>query len=66
MKIGITINEVLRDFIGQFAYTYNKYIKEIDITNEDVTSFDLIKHFEFEDTNKLNRFRSPSRNFWSR
>ena len=56
MKIGITINEVLRDFIGQFAYTYNKYIKEIDITNEDVTSFDLIKHFEFEDTNKLNRF----------
>lgn len=56
MKIGITINEVLRDFIGQFAYTYNKYIKEIDITNEDVTSFDLIKHFEFEDTTKLNRF----------
>ena len=56
MKIGITINEVLRDFIGQFAYTYNKYIKEIDITNEDVTSFDLIKHFEFEDTIKLNRF----------
>lgn len=56
MKIGITINEVLRDFIGQFAYTYNKYIKEIDITNDDVTSFDLINHFEFEDTTKLNRF----------
>lgn len=56
MKIGITINEVLRDFIGQFAYTYNKYINEIDITNEDVTSFDLINHFEFEDINKLNRF----------
>lgn len=56
MKIGITINEVLRDFIGQFAYTYNKYIKEIDISDEDVTSFDLINHFEFEDSNKLNRF----------
>lgn len=56
MKIGITIDEVLRDFIGQFIYTYNKYIKEIDITNEDVTSFDLINHFEFENINKLNSF----------
>lgn len=56
MKIGITLNEVLRDFIGQFAYTYNKYIKEIDITNEDVTSFDLLNHFEFENQNQLNRF----------
>jgi hypothetical protein len=56
MKIGITINEVLRDFIGQFAYTYNKYIEEIDITQEDVTSFDLIEHFRFDDINKLNRF----------
>jgi len=56
MKIGITINEVLRDFIGQFAYTYNKYIEEIDITNDDITSFDLIDHFKFDDINKLNRF----------
>ncbi len=56
MKIGITINEVLRDFIGQFAYTYNKYIEEIDITQEDVTSFNLIEHFKFDDVIKLNRF----------
>ena len=56
MKIGITINEVLRDFIGQFAYTYNKYIEEIDITNEDITSFNLIDFFKFDDINKLNRF----------
>jgi hypothetical protein len=56
MKIGITINEVLRDFIGQFAYTYNKYIEEIDITNDDVTSFNLIEYFKFDDINKLNRF----------
>jgi hypothetical protein len=56
MKIGITINEVLRDFIGQFAYTYNKYIEEIDITNDDITSFNLIEHFKFDDINKLNRF----------
>lgn len=56
MKIGITINEVLRDFIGQFAYTYNKYIEEIDINNDDITSFNLIEHFKFDDINKLNRF----------
>ena len=65
MKIAISINEVLRDFIGQFIYTYEKYIvpelekdgktySEIEI--EDVTSFNLINHFEFEDINKLNTF----------
>lgn len=56
MKIGITINEVLRDFIGQFIYTYNKYIEETDITHEDVTSFNLLEHFKFDDTNSLNKF----------
>ena len=65
MKIAISINEVLRDFIGQFIYTYEKYIvpelekdgktySEIEI--EDVTSFNLINHFEFEDINKINTF----------
>ena len=65
MKIAISINEVLRDFIGQFIYTYEKYIvpelekdgktySEIEI--EDVTSFNLIDHFEFDDINKLNTF----------
>jgi len=56
MKIGITLNEVLRDFLGQFAYTYNKYISETNVTAEDVTSFDLIKHFPFESVDKLNSF----------
>ena len=65
MKIAISINEVLRDYIGQFIYTYEKYIvpelekdgkkvSEVDI--EDITSFNLIDHFEFEDINKLNTF----------
>ena len=65
MKIAISINEVLRDFIGQFIYTYEKYIvpeleengkvvSEIEI--EDITSFNLMDHFEFEDINKLNTF----------
>ena len=56
MKIGITINEVLRDFIGQLNYTYSKYIEETDITQEDVTSFNLIDFFKFDDINKLNTF----------
>lgn len=56
MKIGISINEVLRDFIGQLTYTYSKYVEEIDITQEDVTSFNLIEYFKFDDINKLNTF----------
>jgi len=56
MKIGITINEVLRDFIGQLNYTYSKYINDTDITEADVTSFNLIEYFKFDDINQLNRF----------
>jgi len=56
MKIGITINEVLRNFIGQLAYTYEKYIGDIDITENDVTNFNLIEFFKFDDINKLNSF----------
>ena len=64
-KVAISINEVLRDFIGQFIYTYDKYIvpelekdgivvPEVEI--EDVTSFNLMDHFRFDDINKLNTF----------
>jgi len=56
MKIGISLNEVLRDFIGQFAYTYNKYVAETDITVKDVISFDLMEFFKFENIDKLNSF----------
>ena len=56
MKIAISINEVLRDFIGQFSYTYNKYIAEINITEKDVTDFDLLKFFKFDNVDKLNSF----------
>jgi hypothetical protein len=65
MKIAISINEVLRDFIGHFIYTYEKYIvpelkekggKVSEIEIEDVTSFNLMDHFEFEDINTLNTF----------
>lgn len=65
MKIGISINEVLRDFIGQFIYTYEKYvIPELEkdgITRDskeihEITSFNLMDHFEFDNINKLNTF----------
>lgn len=59
MKIGISINEVLRDFIGQFIYTYNKYIvpeEPSSITEADVTSFNLLEYFNFESIDKLNSF----------
>ena len=56
MKIGITINEVLRGFISQLAYTYDKYIGPIDITEEDVTDFNLIEFFNFGSIDQLNRF----------
>lgn len=56
MKIGITLNEVLRDYIGQLTYTYQKYIGDTDISEGDVTSSNLIEFFKFEDINKLNSF----------
>lgn len=56
MKIGISINEVLRDFIGQLTYTYDKYIDDSNIIEGDVTNFNLIQFFKFEDINKLNSF----------
>jgi len=56
MKIGITLNEVLRDFIGQFVYTYDRYIGPIEIKENDITNFNLIEFFKFEDINKLNSF----------
>jgi hypothetical protein len=56
MKIGIDINEVLRDFIGQLAYTYEKYIGEVDIDKNPVDSFDLINHFKFKTIDEMNKF----------
>lgn len=59
MKIGITLNEVLRDYISQFAYTYEKYHdtgideeegenqgKQIkfDLKKYPITDFNLMNH----------------------
>jgi len=58
MKIGISINEVLRDTLSQLDYTYSKYIsgKESTVNRDEITSFDLKKHFDFESEKDINRF----------
>jgi hypothetical protein len=55
-RIGISLNEVLRDWIGQFVYTYEKYIGPSNLKEGDVTSFNLLDHFKFESIDDLNRF----------
>ncbi len=56
MKIAISINEVLRSYIEQLVYTYDKYIAPNELTVVDVTNFNLIEFFKFDDINKLNSF----------
>jgi len=56
MKIGISLNEVLRDFLSQFAYTYDKYVEKTDIEVKDITSFNLMDSFHFDSIDKLNSF----------
>ncbi len=55
-RIGITLNEVLRDFIGQLAYTYEKYIGSVDLTEDQIINFDLIEYFKFDTIDKMNKF----------
>jgi hypothetical protein len=57
MKIGITLNEVLRDFLGQLVYTCDKYKKlKGEVKEGDVTTFDLLEYFDFKDKTELNKF----------
>lgn len=56
MKIGISINEVLRDFLSQFDYTYNKYIGKTEVKISDIESFDLTKYYPFESVGRMNTF----------
>jgi hypothetical protein len=55
-RIGITLNEVLRDFLGQLEYTYEKYIGPIELNEETVKSLELLDYFEFKDKEQLNKF----------
>lgn len=56
MIISVSINEVLRDFIGQLIYTYDKYIGEVKVKETDITSFSLNNHFKFETVQDFNKF----------
>ncbi len=49
MKINITLNEVLRDYIGQIEHIYSKYISEYNPEEvKDAKSFNLMERFNFE------------------
>lgn len=57
MRIGISLNEVLRDNIGQFLYTYEKYIKtDTGYQVSDIKSLDFMKYFDFKTVDELNSF----------
>ena len=64
MKIGITIDGVVRDFITKFELVYDKYYPVIDEeTGEnkeierDIKDLNLLSHFEFTGgTKDLNKF----------
>jgi hypothetical protein len=56
MKIGITLNEVVRAYLEQFHHTYQKYKGYVEFEVEDVKSFDLLKYYDFKDKEELNLF----------
>jgi hypothetical protein len=54
-QIGITLNEVIRDFIGQLKYVYTKYYGQ-NMEDIDIIDFDLLKYFKFENEKKFHEF----------
>ena len=56
-NIGITIDEVLRDFVGQLAYTYTKYVDgDFDLKEDSIVSDDFNSFFKFDNINEFNEF----------
>jgi len=60
MKIGITIDGVIRDFITKFEIVYDKYFpldEGEDAPERNIKTLDLLEHFEFSGgTTDLNKF----------
>lgn len=57
-RIAIDLNDVIRDYTGQFIYCYNKIVDSTaDIKPSDVTSFDFCESFGFEDRMDYNDFK---------
>ena len=52
MRIGITINGVLRDTLQKVILTYNRY-NESDIKIEDLKSLNLLEYLKFETEEEL-------------
>ena len=63
LTIGIAINDVLRDFLGQFEYTYNKYIVENPEPEGGV--LEVINHEELRETDDryINIDKNPITSF---
>ena len=60
MKIGITIDGVVRDFITKFEMVYDKYFpvsEDKDPPKRNIDSLNLLNHFDFSgSTEELNKF----------
>ena len=59
MKIGISLDGVVRDFITKFELVYDKYfpVEEEDIPKRYIDSLDLLEYFTFSGgTSELNKF----------
>jgi|TARA_R110002020_G_scaffold332719_1_gene548135 5'(3')-deoxyribonucleotidase len=52
MKIGLTINNMLRDTLHKLVETYNKYTPN-ELELEDVKSLDLLKYLKFDSEEEL-------------
>ena len=63
MKIGIVLNDVLREFSGQLEYTCNKYMKygvpeseKFSIKDNPITKFDMVEYFGFPSKKEYHKF----------
>ena len=60
MKIGISLDGVVRDFITKFELVYDKYFpvnEDESLPERNITTLNLLDHFEFSgSTTKLNKF----------
>jgi hypothetical protein len=56
-KIGISLNDVVRNFLEQFIIICKKYKNtDIDFDINEVKEFDLVKYFDFKSVDELNDF----------
>ena len=54
MIIGVTLDDVVRDFLGKFKTLYRKEFESDPI--EPIDTFNLIRHFPFKTEDDLNNF----------